>query len=172
MANALGVEEPAAVTHELTQLVSFTVEGEQFGVDVLKVSEIIRLPSITHVPTAPPYVEGVINLRGSVIPIISMRERFGLQLAESDSRTRIIVMTVGNSLMGFKVDTVSEVTRVSGSDIKHPPSMLSGSDGHQCIIGVTSLADQMLIIIDPERMFSETEVEQFFLKQQITGVDE
>ncbi len=172
MANALVVGESAAVSDERMQLVSFTVESEQFGVDALKVREIIRLPAINHVPTAPPYVEGVINLRGSVIPVISMRERFGLQLTEDDSRTRIIVMAVGNALTGFKVDAVSEVMRISRSHIQPPPSMLSGSDSHQCIIGVTNLADQMLVIVDPERMFSGGEMEHVFLKQEVLETDE
>ena len=88
---------------ELIQLVSFMLGEEEFGVNVLKVREIIRMPEITRVPNTPHYVEGVINLRGKVIPVMSMRNRFGLEQKECDKHTRIMVMEVDSELMGFIV---------------------------------------------------------------------
>jgi purine-binding chemotaxis protein CheW len=87
-------------SHELIQLVSFHLDNEEYGVDVLKVREIIRMVTITHMPNTPPYVEGIINLRGKVIPIISMRKRFGLVDIESNDQTRIIIMDVGGESLG------------------------------------------------------------------------
>ena len=106
---------------ELIQLVSFNLDREEYGVYVLKVREIIRMSNVTRVPNTPHYVEGVINLRGKVIPIISLRKKFSLPDAEYDKHTRIIVMDVDGELMGFIVDAVSEVIRISSSEIQPPP---------------------------------------------------
>jgi purine-binding chemotaxis protein CheW len=147
---------------ELIQLVSFALAHEEYGVEVLKVREIIRMPSITKMPNTPHYVEGVINLRGKVIPIISMRKRFGLMEAESDSQTRIIVMDVGGTLTGFIVDAVSEVIRIHSGEIQPPPSMvLSGGIGQEFITGVFNHGERLLIIMDVDRMFSDEERDCF-----------
>ena len=118
MSNALVPVKADESRGELIQLVSFNLDQEEYGVDVLKVREIIRMPTVTRVPNTPHYVEGVINLRGKVIPIISMRKKFGLLEVENDKQTRIMVMDVDGELMGFIVDAVSEVIRISGSEIQ------------------------------------------------------
>jgi len=128
----------------------------------LKVREIIRLPTITKMPNAPQHVEGIINLRGKVIPVISMRRRFNLVEEEHSSQTRIIIMDVCGSLTGFIVDAVSEVIRIHSGEIQPPPSMvLSGGINQEFISGVISHADRLLIIMDIDRMFSEGERECF-----------
>lgn len=148
--------------NELIQLVSFMLADEEYGVEVLKVHEIIRMPTITKMPNTPPYVEGVINLRGKVIPIISMRTRFGLMEAESGSRTRIMVMDVAGALTGFIVDAVSEVIRIQSSEIQPPPTMVvSGGIGREFITGVFNHTDRLLIIMDVDRMFSDDEMDSF-----------
>lgn len=112
---------------ELIQLVSFRLDSEEYGVEVLKVREIIRMPAITKMPNADQLVEGIINLRGKVIPIVSMRKRFGLLESEYNGQTRIIIMDVANDMTGFIVDAVSEVIRIRSSEIQPPPTMaLSG----------------------------------------------
>jgi len=147
---------------ELIQLVSFMLADEEYGVEVLKVREIIRMPTITKMPNVPQHVEGIINLRGKVIPIISMRRRFGLVENQNNSQTRIIIMDVVGSLTGFIVDAVSEVIRIHSSEIQPPPSMvLSGGIGQEFITGVFSHAERLLIIMDIDRMFSEDERESF-----------
>ena len=88
---------------ELVQLVSFMLADEEYGVEVLKVREIIRMPTITKMPNVPQHVEGIINLRGKVIPIISMRRRFNLMESENNNQTRIIIMDVCGSLTGFTI---------------------------------------------------------------------
>lgn len=147
---------------ELIQLVSFMLADEEYGVEVLKVREIIRMPTITKMPNVPQHVEGIVNLRGKVIPIISMRRRFNLMENEIGSQTRIIIMDVAGSLTGFIVDAVSEVIRIHSSEIQPPPSMvLSGGIGQEFITGVINHADRLLIIMDVDRMFSDDEQEGF-----------
>jgi purine-binding chemotaxis protein CheW len=147
---------------ELTQLVRFMLADEEYGVEVLKVREIIRMPTITKMPNTPQYVEGVINLRGKVIPIISMRNRFGLMESETGGQTRIMVMDVDGALTGFIVDSVSEVIRIQGSEIQPPPSMVvSGGVGQEFITGVFNHAERLLVILDVDRMFSDDERDSF-----------
>lgn len=147
---------------ELIQLVSLMLADEEYGVEVLKVREIIRMPTITKMPNTPHYVEGVINLRGKVIPIISMRKRFGLMESENSSQTRIMVMDVAGTLTGFIVDAVSEVIRIHSSEIQPPPSMVvSGGIGQEFITGVFNHAERLLIIMDVDRMFSDDERDSF-----------
>ena len=146
---------------KLIQLVSFNLDQEEYGVDVLKVREIIRMPVVTRVPNTPHYVEGVINLRGKVIPIISMRRKFGLLETESDKQTRIMVMDVEGELMGFIVDAVSEVIRISGSEIQPSPAVVAGGIDQECIAGVINQAERLLVLLELERMFSTDEKRQF-----------
>jgi len=146
---------------ELTQLVSFMLSEEEYGVEVLRVREIIRMPGITRMPNTPHYVEGIINLRGKVIPIISMRKRFGLPEVEYTSHTRIMVMDVAGGLTGFVVDGVSEVIRIRSGEIQPPPTMVSGNVDQEFIMGVFNHADRLLIIMDVDRMFSHEEQVHF-----------
>jgi len=161
MQNALVPVKVDDTPGELIQLVSFNLDMEEYGVDVLKVREIIRMPIVTRVPNTPHYVEGVINLRGKVIPIISMRKKFGLMEAENDKQTRIMVMDVEGELMGFIVDAVSEVIRISGSEIQPSPAVVSGGIDQECIAGVINQADRLLVLLKLEMMFSRDE-KKFF----------
>ncbi len=144
---------------ELIQLVSFNLDREEFGVCVLKVREIIRMSNVTRVPNTPYYVEGVINLRGKVIPIISLRKKFSLAEKDNDKQTRIIVMDVDGELMGFIVDSVSEVIRVSAGEIQPPPSVVNGGVDQEYLSGVINRADRLLVLLDLERVFSQAEKE-------------
>lgn len=140
---------------ELIQMVSFVLEGEEFGVEVLKVREIIRLPVITKIPNAPEYVEGVINLRGKVIPVISLRHRFNLNSCQHSNHTRIIIMAVSDALCGFIVDSVSEVIRVRSSEIKPPPAITTATlFDHDFIAGVFSHGDHLLICLDADKILA------------------
>jgi purine-binding chemotaxis protein CheW len=148
-------------SNELTQLVSFHLDNEEYGVEVLKVREIIRMVNITHMPNTPHYVEGIINLRGKVIPIISMRRRFGLMDMENSNQTRVIIMDVGGELLGFTVDAVSEVIRVSANEIQPAPSVTSGGVGQEYIEGVINHANRLLVLLNLDMMFSNEEKELF-----------
>jgi len=146
---------------ELIQLVSFNLEKEEYGINVLMVREIIRMLNITRVPNTPQYVEGVINLRGKVIPIISLRKKFDLMEAEHDKRTRIMVMEVVGELMGFIVDEVSEVIRISEKEIQPPPPVVSSGIEQECMAGVINQAERLLVLLDLEKMFTADE-KRFF----------
>ncbi|MBJ6723743.1 chemotaxis protein CheW [Geomesophilobacter sediminis] len=139
--------------HELIQLVSFNLGAEEYAVEVLKVREIIRMTAITHVPNTSHGVEGIINLRGKVIPIISLRSRFGMMPADYDHHTRIMVMDIDGKLMGFVVDGVSEVIRISSAEIQPPPDMVGGAD-QDFISGVIQHGDHLLLLLQLDKMFA------------------
>jgi purine-binding chemotaxis protein CheW len=140
------------IVPEMIQLVTFLLGEEEYGVNVLNVREIIRLPEITRVPNTPHYVEGVINLRGKVIPVMSMRKRFGLELQDFDSRTRVIVMEFADELMGFLVDAVSEVIRISPDEIQPPPAAVSSGVDQDCMAGVINQAERLIILLELEKI--------------------
>ncbi|MEG2172275.1 MAG: chemotaxis protein CheW [Desulfovibrionaceae bacterium] len=141
----------------LLQLVTFKIADEEFGVDILAVQEIIRIMQITTVPRAPAFIEGVINLRGKVIPVIDMRKRFGLPSVERDSQTRIIVMEFNQKVVGFLVDAVSEVLRIPADTVEAPPPVVAGI-GSEYIKGVGKLDDRLLILMDLDRLLGNTDM--------------
>ena len=143
---------------ELLQLVTFSIGEEEFGVDILKVQEIIRTMEITKVPRAQDFVEGVINLRGKVIPIIDLRRRFGLASKPHDKHTRIIVIEINNMIVGFVVDSVSEVLRIPASTVEPPPPVVAGMES-EYISGVGKLHDRLLILLDLDKLLSSADLE-------------
>ncbi|NCC24472.1 MAG: chemotaxis protein CheW [Deltaproteobacteria bacterium] len=149
-------EEKKRQDAELLQLVTFSIGEEEFGVEILKVQEIIRMLEITKVPRAPEFVEGVINLRGKVIPILDLRKRFGLLSKDHDKNTRIIVIEINSMIVGFVVDSVSEVLRIPANTVEPPPPVVSGLDS-EYISGVGKLEDRLLILLDLNRLLSNEE---------------
>ncbi len=150
------------------QLVSFVVEDEEFGVDILKVQEIIRTVDITRVPKSPEFVEGVINLRGKIVPVIDLRIRFGIAKRERDNETRIIVVELSDRVVGFLVDKVKEVIRVEKNIIEPPPE-LTTSISSNYITGVAKLQDRLLILLDLDKVLSGEEQEH--LSEVETGAN-
>ena len=157
MSNLPATRTEGSTSGELIQLVSFKLDNEEYGIEVLKVREIIRMIPITHMPNSSQFVEGIINLRGKIIPVVSMRKKFGLQDLDNSSQTRIVVMDINGELMGFIVDSVSEVIRISGSEIQPPPNVVSGGIDQECITGVINQAERLLVLLDLERLFSQEE---------------
>ena len=141
---------------DIYQLVTFSIGSEEFGVDILKV--IIRTMEITKVPKAPEFVEGVINLRGTVIPIIDLRRRFGLEPKAGDTSTRIIVIEINGMTVGFVVDSVSEVLRIPANTVEPAPAVVSGLDSDY-ISGVGKLEDRLLILLDLDKLLSSEDIE-------------
>ena len=139
------------------QLVSFVVNGEEFGVNILTVQEIIRPIDITRVPHAPAFVEGVINLRGRIIPVIDLRKRFDFPPRANDEDTRIVVLEMDQQVVGFVTDAVREVLRVDASTIEPAPELAVGIDAHY-LRGVVKLEDRLLILLDLEGVLSDAEV--------------
>src|SRR5471030_2545971 len=107
------------------QVVTFALGSEEYGVDIAQVQEINRMVTITHVPRAPKFMEGVINLRGQLIPIIDLRTRFGMPRAEHTKHTRIVVTEIGAKKVGMVVDSVSEVLRIPVEQVEDAPEMIA-----------------------------------------------
>lgn len=143
---------------ELLQLVTFSIGEEEFGVNILKVQEINRTMEITKVPRAPNFVEGVINLRGKVIPIIDLRSRFGLASKPEDKDTRIIVIEINNVIVGFVVDAVSEVLRIPASTVEPPPPVVAGVESDY-ISAVGKLKDRLLIMLDLDKILTTEDID-------------
>lgn len=132
------------------QLVVFSLGDEMYGVDIYRVREIIRVPAITRVPRAPEYVEGVINLRGGVIPVIDLRKRFGMEKGEESAERRIVVSELGNQTVGMVVDGVSEVLEVDEAEID-PPSEYVMTVDSQYITGIVK-REKLIILLDLEKV--------------------
>jgi len=138
---------------EVLQLVTFKLAGEEYATDILKVQEINRMVEITSVPNAPHYVEGVINLRGKVIPVVNLRKKFGFVVKEADAQSRIMVVDVGKTI-GIIVDSVSEVLRLRADTVETPPSITENGSS-EYIRGIGKLEDRLLILLDLDKLFGD-----------------
>jgi purine-binding chemotaxis protein CheW len=145
----------AADSEALLQLVSFRIGGEEFGLEILKVQEIIRIETLTRVPNMPDFVEGVINLRGKVIPVIGLRKCFGLERREHDKSSRILVVELKGGVIGFIVDSVSEVLRIPANTVEPPPRL--GKVEREYIAGLGKIGERLLLLLDLERLITLTE---------------
>jgi len=143
---------------DLLQLVSFKVGTEEFGVDILKVQEINRMLKITKVPNAPDFVEGVVNLRGRIIPVIDLRKRLSIESKVHDNKTRIVVVDILGNIVGFIVDEVNEVLRISKDIIENPPELVSQVDS-DFITSVAKLEDRIIILLDLDNLLKKDEKE-------------
>lgn len=154
-------QTPAAavnVTAEQLQLVTFGLGEEEFAVDILSVQEINRMMALTRVPQSPPDVEGVINLRGKIIPVVDLRRKFNLPASEKSDQSRIVVVEVHGRVIGFIVDRVSEVLRIPSSIVEPAPKMTSSADS-DFIAGVGKLQDRLLILLDLGKLFNAAHLE-------------
>ncbi|MBT9259831.1 MAG: chemotaxis protein CheW [Clostridiales bacterium] len=149
-------EIPVAEKKGQRQLVLFQVAGETYGLDIYQVREIIRVPEITRVPRTPPYLLGVINLRGGVIPVLDLRRRFHLPDRERHEDQRIIVTEQHGTIVGMIVDGVSEVLTLQESQIE-PPSPYIVSVDTRFIAGIGNLEDRLIVLLDLEEVLSKEE---------------
>jgi purine-binding chemotaxis protein CheW len=139
----------------LLQIVTFQVGTEVFALDILKVHEIIRFQQLTRVPNLPNYVEGVLNLRGKVIPVVGLRQRIGLERKEPTSTTKIIVASVKEDVLGFMVDSVSEVLRIGADTVEPAPRL--GEGGQRYVSGVGKVNNQLLLLLDLDKLLNQDE---------------
>ena len=140
----------------ILQLVSFSVENLLFGLEILHIQEIIRFTEITKIPNAPSFVEGIVNLRGKVIPVIDLRKKMSLPLKKYDKASRIIISEVGNTIVGFIVDSVNEVMYVTEDNFEAPPE-LALSINSEFIKKIAKLEDKLLIMLDIENVLTKKE---------------
>jgi purine-binding chemotaxis protein CheW len=138
------------VADEFRQLVTCRIGGEEFAIDILSVQEIIRLGDITKVPKAPPFVEGVINVRGRIIPVLELRRRIGLPPGARTARSRIVIVNACGLTVGLLVDSVSEVMRVPRAAIGPPPTGSASTDDF--VQGVARLNERLLVLADLGRL--------------------
>lgn len=151
------------------KIVGFRLKDEEFAFDIMKVIEIIKIKEITEVPTAPDFIEGVINLRGKIIPIIDLRKRFGLQSAEAAAEQRIIIVEfVKGQYTGVVVDQVSKVINVLPEQVLPAPASVK-EEGAVYIESIIKIDERVIVLLDIEKIFSADE--QFNLKEmaQIHG---
>jgi len=141
------------------QLVVFTLAGESYGVDIAKVSGIERMQEITRVPRTPPYVEGVINLRGRVIPVIHLRKLFSLAEGEITKETRIVVVDIGGQPIGVQVDEVTQVLTIPSETIEPPSSVIASADADY-LLGIAKLKDKMIILLDLDKLLTQRQASQ------------
>jgi len=146
--------------NEQLQLVTFVVENEEFAVNILAVQEINRMMQITQVPQSPDCVEGIINLRGRIIPVVDLRKRFNMATKEHGNESRIVVVEVTGHVLGFIVDAVREVLRIDSSIVDPAPTITTSVDSDY-IEGVGKLDDRLLILLDLSRLFDAEQLKGF-----------
>lgn len=143
----------------LLQLASFKLANEEYAVDIGAVQEIVRMSSITRVPRAPSFVEGVVNLRGKIVPVIDLRRRFGLSSVEATKSTRIVIVQVTGKTVGLIVDSVREVLRLSSDAVSPPPEMVASSVDAAFFKGVGQIGDRLIILLDLQRLLTHDEIQ-------------
>ncbi len=152
---------------ELRQFISFSVEEEEYGLELLRVKEVIRVREITWLPKAPSFVKGIINLRGDVIPIIDLRDRFGLESHDTTTQTRVIVVEIEGRLTGLVVDSASQVVRIPADQIDPPPPVPGGLS-QEFMTGVAKIDDRLVVLLDPDSIFTAEERTQLHSVHEAT----
>ncbi|SHK21443.1 purine-binding chemotaxis protein CheW [Geosporobacter subterraneus DSM 17957] len=138
------------------QYVIFKLGSEEYGVDIMTVREITELKETTKIPDTPNFIEGVINLRGSVVPVINLKKRFTLEETTINKNSRIIIVTIGEKQIGFIVDDASQVMTLKEEDIENPPEIIAGVD-RRYIVGIGKREEKIIILLDLIAVFSEDE---------------
>ena len=148
-------------TNCITQdLLTFRLGREEYGIEILKVQEIRGYEAITQIANAPDFIKGVVNLRGIIVPIIDMRIKIGLSNVQYDQFTVVIILNVASRVVGIVVDGVSDVISLESEQIKAAPDLGSMIDT-ECIMGLGTIDERMLILIDIEKMMSSNEMGLF-----------
>ena len=150
------------------QIVGFRIGNEMYGVRIGAVREIVRVPEITAVPSAPDNIEGVINLRGKIIPVMDLRKRFGLTEITTDKKNRILVVELDNKLLGLIVNSASEVLKIPPSEVEAPGSVFAdGESGY--VTGVGKLKGRLIILLDIAKLLHGPEYKRFEEAAELVG---
>jgi purine-binding chemotaxis protein CheW len=150
------------------QVVGFRIGNETFGVRIASVREIVRVPEITTVPSAPETVEGVINLRGKIIPVMDLRKRFGHVDIQPDKKNRILVVELQNKLVGLIVNAASEVLKIPPSEIEAPGSVFAEGESSY-VTGVGKLKGRLIILLDVSKLLHQQEVKKLEEAADLVG---
>lgn len=138
------------------QFVIFRLGEEKYAVDILNVGGISEFREVTKVPNAPVFIDGIINLRGDIIPIVNLKKRFNIPEKQADSDTRIIINNIKGKDIGFIVDEASQVIKIDDADIEDAPDIIKGAD-RQYISGVGKVNEQIVILLNLEKILSDDE---------------
>lgn len=149
---------PAPAAAEL-QLVCFKMGGEEFALGIMRVREIVRPLKVVRVPRAPSFVEGVVNLRGAILPVIDLRKRLGLPEVADERRMRFLVVVLKDSVVLFVVDEVNEVIRASRDSVLPAPALVKGVDAGY-LLGVLPVGDRLVMLLHPERVLTSAETDE------------
>ena len=141
------------------QVACFTLDENIYAVDIMRIREIIKPQKLTNLPKALSYIEGVLNLRGSVTPVIDLRKRFDLPLRNIDSSVRLLIVRVAKQLLGLMVDSVTEVITIPAKDIK-PPPQIAGGVGAEFLLGVCLVQDSLVILLNIDAIFTDREASE------------
>ncbi|NLB77843.1 MAG: chemotaxis protein CheW [Clostridiaceae bacterium] len=143
----------------IQQLVKFNIDDEAFGIDIKQIFQILKPQEIFKVPNTPPFIEGLINLRGKVMTVFNLRKRFNLPEKENDDNTKILIIRMDDYLLGFTVDSVSEIVRVQEEDIVETPPTITDFD-KRFLSGVAKVGEKLILLLDLQKILTPDEEEQ------------
>jgi purine-binding chemotaxis protein CheW len=139
------------------EYLAFTLGNEEYGIDILRVQEIRGYEPVTRVANSPDFIKGVVNLRGTIVPVVDMRIKFNLGTPAYDQFTVVIILNIGGRVMGMVVDSVSDVTTLTPAQVRPAPEISTAFDS-DCLIGLGTLGERMLILVDIEKLMSSPEM--------------
>lgn len=139
------------------QIVCFKIGNEEYGIDILQVQEILKLPKVTKLPKSKDYILGVIDLRGKVIPIIDLSSKFNIKSKMDRESSRAIVVDISGKKVGLGIDSVSHVVKINQNDIEPPPPIVKGISG-KYVVGIAKLSEGFVVILDISHIFSKEEL--------------
>lgn len=154
------LEKGSKLQEENLHLVTFELSGEEFGVDIMQVSEVLPVPRVTRIPQAPECIRGLINLRGKILVVIDLNKRLGFPSKDTDSLSRIIIVEVKDTVIGMLVNSVKEVIRLPLSSIEPTPEMIKSRINAEYLTGVGKMGNRLLILLDLARVLGEEEIEE------------
>jgi purine-binding chemotaxis protein CheW len=146
-----------AYASDVDQYLTFSLGQEEYGIEILKVQEIKGYSAITPIPNTPPHVKGVMNLRGTVVPVVDLRSKFAMETVEYTKFTVIIVVTIGTKIAGLVVDAVSDVLNIPACDIRPAPDFGSRADT-RFITGMANSGDKLAVLLDVDRLLGDEEL--------------
>ncbi|MEN6587951.1 MAG: chemotaxis protein CheW [Sulfuricella sp.] len=152
------MQEEQKISDSTQELLTFTLGGEEYGLDILKVQEIRGYDAVTAIANTPEFIRGVINLRGIIVPIVDMRIKFNLGHAEYNELTVVIILNVAGRVIGMVVDGVSDVISLRADQIKPAPEFGSAIDT-KYVMGLGTVDDRMLILVDIEKLMTSRDME-------------
>jgi purine-binding chemotaxis protein CheW len=154
------VRESSTFSEKNLQLVIFELSGEEFGVEIMQVSEIIPVSRITSIPQAPECIKGLINLRGKIVVVIDLNKRLGFSSKETDSLSKIIILEVRGTVIGMLVNSVTEILRLPLSSIEPTPEIIKSKINAEYLTGVGKVGNRIIVLLNLARVLGEEEIDE------------